>query len=371
MKLIERYILKEFIVPVLYCLFTFVLLYLIFDLSGTLPDIMANDPAPTIVVRYFLSLAVSYLSWLIPASLLLGALYTMWQLSRNSEITAMRASGFSYRTILLPFIIVSTVMAIFTAANNEYISPSATRWAKQIKSNDFDNTRKVIRTSVGYRNSPANRYWSIDSIDLNNPHILNDVKITQERDDEKQTRSRQLSAHRIEYADGVWWAFNPEVTFFDSMGDRLPTNENQPKLPSLFPVYPNDPITPIPRDFVDSAGLDQTMLSIRDSRRFLITNPTASEKIRVGRLYDLHYQIAAPFACIIMTIFAIPAGIRTGRQGAMKGIFVALALFFSFYAVTQICMLLAKRGDIEPWLAAWFPNIAFFSFSSFQFARLR
>jgi lipopolysaccharide export LptBFGC system permease protein LptF len=79
----------------------------------------------------------------------------------------------------------------------------------------------------------------------------------------------------------------------------------------------------------------------------------------------------SPLACIIITLFAIPAGIATGRQSVFKGIVGALAMFFAFYGLTIGFMILAKRGMCPPLLAATLPDVVFFGIGCHLFWRQR
>ncbi len=79
----------------------------------------------------------------------------------------------------------------------------------------------------------------------------------------------------------------------------------------------------------------------------------------------------APWACLVITLMAIPAGIASGRQSVTKGIVVALGLFFAFYGVTIGCMILAKNGMIPPVPAAVFPDLLFLAIGVRSFLKQR
>ena len=78
-------------------------------------------------------------------------------------------------------------------------------------------------------------------------------------------------------------------------------------------------------------------------------HPNLNGETRRDYAYDLWAQIMAPLACIIITLFAIPAGISSGRQSVFRGIMGALGMYFAFYGLTIVMMVLAKNG--------WFPAI--------------
>ena len=77
-------------------------------------------------------------------------------------------------------------------------------------------------------------------------------------------------------------------------------------------------------------------------------------------MYDTWAKILSPFACIVITLFAIPAGVATGRQSVFKGILGALALFFSFYGMVIACMVCADMQLLPPIVAAFLPYAVFF-----------
>ena len=61
----------------------------------------------------------------------------------------------------------------------------------------------------------------------------------------------------------------------------------------------------------------------------------------------------------MITLFAIPAGVATGRQSVFKGIVSSLGLFFAFYAVIILFMALAKKAVCPPIAAALIPYAVF------------
>ena len=99
--------------------------------------------------------------------------------------------------------------------------------------------------------------------------------------------------------------------------------------------------------------------SVKERFRFIETHPELSVESRRDCIYDIWAQIMAPFACLIITLFAIPAGIASGRQSVFKGILGALGLYFAFYGTTIGMMVVAKNGWCPPVLAAVFPALVF------------
>ncbi len=98
-------------------------------------------------------------------------------------------------------------------------------------------------------------------------------------------------------------------------------------------------------------------------RHYLTTHPHLDPEEVASKTFDIHARLAAPFSCLVITLFAIPAGVATGRQSVFKGVIIAIALFFAFYAVSIGSMVLAKNALVPAIPAAWF-EICSFSLSA-------
>ncbi|MEO5367208.1 MAG: LptF/LptG family permease [Magnetococcus sp. WYHC-3] len=364
MKLIQKYVLREFMLPLAYCFCTFYGLYVLCTLFSAFKKIAEAHPSTGFVICYLTAYMSPYIVWLLPASLMLAALYTMWRFCHHSEIIAMRANGLSYATIVTPLLSVAALAALLCAVNQEFYAPQGREFARRAEKSNFRPPPPDIR-SLDYYNYAARRIWHVNRMNLDNPRILEGVRITIERPDGRQ-KLVDISCQRAEHLDGVWWLYNPQYRYFDEQNNLLdaPTN------PLLkLTVRPMPHFNEQPRDFVIE-GKEWDYLSLRDMLAWIKAHP---QTVASDKLYDIHARMAMPWACLVITLFAIPAGVATGRQSVFKGVLLAIALFFGFYMTTMGCALLAKNDDIQltPWIAAWIPNVAFLGAGVALFARLR
>jgi len=86
-----------------------------------------------------------------------------------------------------------------------------------------------------------------------------------------------------------------------------------------------------------------------------------------AKWFDIYYRFAAPWAGVILVLFAIPTGLTTSRQGTIKGIISSLVIFFGFFVLTLICKGLGQAGTLfsvmnipialPPLIAAWITNV--------------
>jgi lipopolysaccharide export system permease protein len=125
-----------------------------------------------------------------------------------------------------------------------------------------------------------------------------------------------------------------------------------------------------PQDFVNEVR-GWMFLTTLQMWRYMQRHPDISGVSMAQKMYDLHARLAMPWACLIVTLFGIPAGARSGRQSALAGVFLAVAFFFGFYALSQIGLFLGKTQVIWPWTGAWLSNIVFLAAGLIMMARMR
>ena len=350
MKILTRYILREFCVPLFYCLTGFVSIYLLFELFGSFSRLMAAKPGIPAAAAYLAGYFAPYFQWMAPACLMLATLYTMWRFCRHTEIVAMRASGIGFFTIVKPILAMSVIMACAVVWVNESYVPRHSSWAKRFKEVHFDAAEIGGASGILFVNARAGRHWHADMPQVMNAAVLENVRVTE---DITNRRERRISSPRAEYKGGRWYFQSPRVVWYEN-GVETPDESVPPRSVlwcfSDFDERPEELLW---------ENCEWAYMSTRDRIGYLETHENLDERTRQKRRYDVWAQAVAPVACIVITLFAIPMGIATGRQSVSKGIIGALAMFFAFYGLTILCMVLAARGWLAPFPAAVLPDLVF------------
>ena len=353
MRILTRYVLREFLVPLTYCIVGFLGIYVLFELFDSFNRILESKPSLLTIAAFFAGYISPYLEWLIPAALLLGTLYTMWNFCRHSEIIAMRASGIDLLIIVRPLLAVALLMAVAVTCINEFYAPWAAEDARDLREARFMPSTAKTFENIPFYNQPEGRVWRINKISAKNPNLLEGVRLSCDRPD--GSRLLEITSSKAEYLDGMWWFFYPKYQFFDELNN--PSANPTPMLAGL-PLRAFPEFKETPRDFL-LMNKAWEYYTIRDMLHFLSTHPHLTQAEFAAKLFDIHARLAAPFSCLIITLFAIPAGVATGRQSVFKGVIIAISMFFAFYAVSLGCMVLAKNALIPAIPAAWFANFAF------------
>ena len=371
MRILSRYVLREFLTPVFYCLVAFVSLHLVFELFGEFDKIIAAHPSPGIVGRYICGHIAKDLQWLVTPSLMLGGLYSMWQLARHGEITAMRANGIGFAAITAPIMKAAVVFALVLLAVGEFYVPRAIHDAEAIKNSGFTSGPEEVLKDVHFNNVVGRRDWRAAVLNIPH-HSLHNISISWTDDNGYVVKT--LSAPRAFYQDGAWWFEN--ATMADAperpgAPEQQGANNSYERALLIMPE-----LDELPRDFLieqalQGQGASAETLSSGDIRRYLAMRPNLEGADRRTWIYEMVNRFAAPLACIFITLFAIPAGVATGRQSVFMGVVSAIVLFIGYYALSLVCGVMAKGGTFPVWFGIVAPNAAIFAAGMWLFSRQR
>ncbi len=357
--IIDRYILRQYLVPLSYIAGSFCLMYVVLDLFDRFPDFVQAQVSALSVAHFYgyylfaVNGFVPFIVVVLPIALLLAALYTLTQFARHNELTAMLASGVSVRRLMFPFLLVGFCASVFCAVSQETLGPKATRWVSEFhrKISGRDSGSGEIMRDYFYHTGITHRQWQIKEFDKRHAAKMVGVKISQERDD--GSLAVEYVADRAEYLDGSWWFYGLQQRSYNEIGDPLGPITPPEEAPREIPEF-----TESPAEFL--AEIEKTdFLSSFEMIRYLESRPNLQGLARARREVDIHSRLAMPWSCMVMILLSLPATAGGVRRPAMRSVAFGLAALFGFYFLLNAGMILGKRGIIEPWVAGWLPNMVF------------
>jgi lipopolysaccharide export system permease protein len=71
----------------------------------------------------------------------------------------------------------------------------------------------------------------------------------------------------------------------------------------------------------------------------------------------LAQKASFPCASFISVLIALPLAVRFGRKGRMLGIALSIVLLFVYYVLMSAFVALGRNDALNPYLAAWIPNM--------------
>ena len=362
MRLLDRYLLRELLVPLTYCLGGFLILWVAFDLFGELTDFQKLRLRPGDVVEFYLVKMPEFLINVVPIAFLLALLYTLTNHARHHELTAIRAAGVSMLRLSLPYVIVGFLLSIGLFALNELWVPQSNERAEQILSRRQPNRQKEVQRTweprFGFISPDGRREWFIESFNLNTSDLVRAIVKTVQADGSR----REIWAESGGWTADGWVFTNVHLLVYPADQGALAMKEMRETL-----TAPELPETP---DFIRSEirfsklqgikAVRKAQLSVREILEYRRLHSRGSSRDSVLDT-KLHGRLSAPWTCLVVVAIALPFGAATGRRNVIVGVASSIVICFAYFVLQQLALALGTGGYLPGWVAAWSPN-AFFAF---------
>jgi LPS export ABC transporter permease LptG len=345
MRILDRYICKKFIAPFIYCMVSFIMLFVIGDLFENMGDFLETSNWILIIIKYYLLFIPSTINYITAIAVLLALLSSLGMLQKSNEIAAMRSAGISIYRIALPLLLLSFIISLGVLYLNEMVAPNAFRESQLLKKQASGKAFDEILSDLNYYNPLSNRSYYFKSFNPEN-NTATEVTIHELRPNGKPYR--RITANEAAWLDGKWWLFNGFIYTFPLTD--IPIKKVLKKESFDFEVQPLDMIES--EDRFSQFGYLELKESLERKSGFplLVLRPI---------LVQLHQKLALPIACFIMGLLGVSFGLRGGKGGMLAGVGISLALGFLYFAFFSITGAMGNQGYLQPWLAAWLSNIIF------------
>jgi len=364
MRLLDRYLLRELLLPLAYCLGGFLISFIAFDLFSSLSDLQRDGLTAGEVLRYYLYRTPEFLvtSYIAPLSLLLAMLYALTNHSRHNEITAMRAAAIPLWRIAAPYFAVGLAFSLTVFYVNEKLLPEGMDAAERLRRShrgDLLRSRdKVWRLNFFFVNTAANRSWRIGAF-----HLQGGAMFQPHFDWRRPDGTRlQVHAERARWVNRQWVFTNVQQLTYGPEVGALPEiiKTNSLVVPELTEtprsIRSEIKISALNQDF---RSLRRVQLSSGEILDYLELHPKLTRK-QSNPLYTLlHKQLAAPWICLVVVFIAVPFGAIPGRRNVFVGVASSVFICFLFLILKDFTLALGSRGWVAPILAAWLPNLLF------------
>jgi lipopolysaccharide export system permease protein len=355
-RLLDRYLLRELLVPLGYCLGGFLIFYIAFDLIFQINRFLdAHLLFWDIVEYYVVTLPELLVEQVLPVSLLLALLYTSTNHSRYNEFTAMRAAGIGLWRLAVPYFAVGALFGLAVFLIGEFWLPSADDRAKFIlERRQNEPSQREQATKLDFYNEATRSDWNMGCFNRLTSEILQ-LKLASEL---PNGSIRTLLARRAVYRDGHWLLYEV-LTWM-----RLPSQAAPSMVQSNAVETITVPETPAwiqsELKFNTLSATDAAkgpVFSIREILDYLRLHPQIDQRKKAILLTQLQGRLASPFTCLAVVLIALPFGARAGRHNVFVGVASSIFICFAYFILQRISFSLGVGGFLNPILAAWLPNI--------------
>ncbi|HEY6195691.1 MAG TPA: LptF/LptG family permease [Candidatus Eisenbacteria bacterium] len=345
MRILDRYLLREFLVYLVLGLLGFIVIFIVVDLIEKM-DVFLDHRAPGLLVaQYFVNLAPDVVVKMLPVALLLATFLSLGQLNKFGELTAMRAVGLSLTRILAPVLGVAALCVGVSLGLGEYVVPAATRARDTIFEERIQHLQRQSpseRADVTYLGR-GGHIWVV-GLYLVHEQRMHEVSL--------QEFHSGVLARRIDAAEASWdgqrWVFvSGYVRQFERGHEQA----------EAFQRMAVGGLGERPDDFAKEGHKPEEMNWFE--LRSYIERLRASGARVENYLVDLHLKLAFPLICLIVVVIGGALATRLRMQGAALGFGLSVAISFLYYGIMRAGQALGHNGALPPYVSAWSADVLF------------
>ena len=350
MKILQRYVLKELLLP---CLLCFTVLCFIFMAANLvkMADMIIGRGVPFTQTLYILVLVFpTAISWAAPMSLLTGVLIVFGSFSQHNEFRAMKASGVHPLRFMMPPLLLGLALSMLMFVFNDQISPAARfEFRKATKKMIMKHPMALIEPGRFVKIS-SNILFLAKRVEGNE---MKDIVAHEGVDSENPVRTIVAESGKIVMDPNTGQL---EVQLFNGS-----VSESQDKgIQSVqfktykFPTMDEDDIRKMGKKKKDMT-LAELLVEIME----FLTEPSkdADKKDLRGLWVTFHQRIAFSFASLVFMFLGIPIASIVKRGEVVISFGISMAAMGLYYILFAIAQTLASRGVLPPMISLWLPNI--------------
>ena len=348
MRLLDRYVIRNFVQVYFYCIAGFVSIWLIFDVSDNISSFIDNHIPLSLVARYYATQLPQVFIILLPVSLLLSLLFALGRMSRANEIVSMLTAGVSLPRVLMPLIGIGLLTVAASMALNYSLAPHAELARKAFISEAQSRPGRYIQGQI-FRNRTDSRTWFIQNF-LPRGSVFNNVQVLQQDAHDNIVTNYIASRASFRPETKTWDLNNVRVVHYDPAGNIL----DEQFYPSLKIEHWSE--TPFR---LGSANEHAEFLSLPELHEYLSFNADFPHTLLAPFRTHLQYRLALPWTCFVVVCLAAPLGIGYSRRGVLSSVAAAVILVFTMNFLVHLFLALGEGDRVPAWIAAWAPNILF------------
>ncbi|WP_247236975.1 LptF/LptG family permease [Telluribacter sp. SYSU D00476] len=345
MKILDRYLLKNFLLTYVFVAMVIVLIICVIDYTEKIDNFINKQaPARAIIFDYYLNLIPYWANYISPLMVFIATVFFTSRIAARTEIVAMLSTGISFGRLLLPYFMGATVLGLLTFYLVGWVLPKANKvrnaFEQQYVKDEFFYDGRNVHIKIA-----PEVYAYLESYNVatktGNKFTLETIR------DNKLVQ--KLSADRIEWKPEKkkWTIHDYRVRTLDSLQENL-----------TFGTEVDTTINLSPKDFESNYNLFETFTLPELNNYIELLQSRGADGVEVY-LIEKYTRFTQPFAILILTAIGVIVSARKSRRGVGWQIAMGFLLAFIYILFFLLSKGVAEAGNINTLFAVWLPNIVF------------
>jgi lipopolysaccharide export system permease protein len=359
MKIIDKYLIKQFLQTTAFGLFGFTLIFIVIDAIENLDDFI-DQSVPTLkILHYYIVFSPEIIRLMTPVGVLFAALFVASRAANLSELTAIKACGVSLFRFMLPFLITTFIISFLSIYFSGYVVPMANKTKLNIEQEYLKKNLSFTGSNIYFQDSKE-RIVSISFFD-NNSNSANRVSIQDFNPNDLKQMKTRIDAVSLTYDSlkNSWIANN---------GIKRDFFGRQQKAVYFTSLDLND-LNFSPADLLQKQTRPSEMNlselnNLIDSQENAGNDPTST-------LIEFHSRIAFAMTSVIVVLFGLPISANKRKGGVASQVGLNILVTFLYLVFMKVSQAFGKNGSLNPIITAWFANFIFMIAASVNLWRAR
>ncbi|MDH5301340.1 MAG: LPS export ABC transporter permease LptG [Gammaproteobacteria bacterium] len=344
MSILDRYVASHIVFATLTVMGVLLALFTFFAFADELGDTGKGTYGAYEALVYSVSMMPGMAYDLFPSATLIGTMMGLGTLAGNSELTAMRASGYSLAKLVRGLLRLAVLLMLLVFAIGEWLAPMAQQYGETLRS--LAQSQKVsLQTKTGLWVRDGSRVINIGEM-LAGGHVrkLNIYEIDQSN---QLSTVTQADDAFFQIGQNQWRLHNYQQYRLSEQGVQI-QREKQVDLDTM--------LSPAMLDVVVVEPSAMSIVDLYHYVDYLQANGLESRKYQQA----MWSKIVSPLSTLVMVLLAIPfifGSTRTMTAG--HRILIGTMVGIGFYLLSQVFGYVGLVFEINPVIAAMTPTVVF------------
>jgi lipopolysaccharide export system permease protein len=347
-RIIDVYIIRKFLGTFFFCLILILTIAVVFDFAEKVDDFMDNKaPVQAIIFDYYFNFIPYFATLFAPLFVFISVIFFTSKMAVNTEIIAILNSGMSFRRMMWPYFLSSLVIAIFTFMLTNFVIPHANLIRMDFEDKYYRKAGYRMGTVVNFHRQVYKNVYAY--MERYNPETQSGVNFSLEKFDDSGHLESKLMATRVTWDTTIkkWSAWTYYIR--DINGNKETITKG---------LRIDTTLTVNPEDFARDPEYVGTM-TYRELNNYIdLLKLQGSDELKLF-VIEKQRRFANPFAIFILTLIGVSLSSQKVRGGIGMQIGIGLGLSFSYILFMQFASQFSLKGNLDPMLALWIPNILY------------
>ncbi|HNY16644.1 MAG TPA: LptF/LptG family permease [Treponemataceae bacterium] len=344
MKLLQRYLLQQFIPVCVVSLVFFVFLLELGDLFSNLWKYLANEVPLKSVLHVLWLYIPKCVSFSMPLAVLFASSYTMGMMYARNELTIIFTSGYPLHLLVIPLLVAGLILSLFMFYFEDRVVIHSLLQKNTENRRLIQQKESLSNANIVVLSKSGRVVYTADFYDDEEKKIFSLMIVSRDAKGAIQSVTKAPSASW----NGSSWVFPSYLVYTVDPKDggvSVSTSE----LPETFDESPET-------FRKNTTSVDE--LTAKDAKVY-IEGVRKAGLPYAEQLSNYYKRFSFPLTIFIVLFFSISLGGRFKKNILLMSLLLSLSVAVLYYIMQMVTMLLAKWEYISPLAGAWFPVVLF------------